>query len=97
HVFVCPIPVKYQGLRIGVEDLQSDCYYWSLDASGPGRLSSEECDSLGIPRLRVAPICGAIYWHGYYYSAIREFARAKGFDPVSHDIAQLPGLPKVQM
>jgi hypothetical protein len=97
HMFVCPITVKYQGSRIGVEGLQSDCYYWSLDAAGTGRLSCEECDSLGIPRLRVGPICGANYWHGYHYSAIREFARSKGIDLDSQDIAQLLGLPNVQM
>jgi len=97
HVFVSPITGKYQGSRIGVEDLQSDCYYWSLDASGTCRLSTEECDFLGIPRLRVYPICGANYWHGYHYSAICEFARSKGVKPDSQDIAQLLGLPKVQM
>ncbi|KAJ7026249.1 hypothetical protein C8F04DRAFT_1297874 [Mycena alexandri] len=97
HIFVCPITVKYQGSRIGVEGLQSDCYYWSLDAAGTCRLSSEECDSLGIPRLQVGPICGANYWHEYHYSAIREFALSKGVDLDSQDIAQLLGLPKVQM
>ncbi|KAJ7200779.1 hypothetical protein GGX14DRAFT_400387 [Mycena pura] len=97
HAFVCPITVKYEGSRIGVEDLQSDCYYWSLDASGSCRLSTEECDFLGIPRLRVYPICGANYWHRYHYNAICEFARSKGVHPDSQDVAQLLSLPKVQM
>jgi hypothetical protein len=48
YLFVAPIILKHDGLRIGVDYPQSDCFYWSWDAAGTVRLSLEERDSLAV-------------------------------------------------
>ncbi|KAJ7874857.1 hypothetical protein B0H13DRAFT_1632936, partial [Mycena leptocephala] len=71
-------------------------FYWSCDPAGNIHLSCEECDSIGIPRLRSYFIRTANCWREYNYSAIREFSRAKGFDPCTYDLAQSLGFPLVE-
>ncbi|KAJ7729589.1 hypothetical protein B0H16DRAFT_1586638 [Mycena metata] len=93
YLFVPPIAIKYEKLRVRVDPPQSDYFYWSWDPAGTIRLSSEQCDSIGIPRLRLYFIRGANCWREYHYSAIREFSRAKGFDPCTYDLAQSLGCP----
>ncbi|KAJ6535856.1 hypothetical protein DFH09DRAFT_100190 [Mycena vulgaris] len=97
HFFVSPISVRKEGLRVGVEFAQHNHFYWSLNPSGAPILSQEECDSLGIPRLRFPFLRAANCWHDYHYSAIREFFRAKNCDPYSHYVTRLLGLPLVQI
>ncbi|KAF8187231.1 hypothetical protein K438DRAFT_1764867 [Mycena galopus ATCC 62051] len=97
HLAVSPVRVKYQDFRAGVEYPQSDHFYWSSDAAGTAPLSSEECDSIGIPRLKFAFFCGASYWYPYHYGAVREFFHSKGFDPYSYDVTRLLGFPMADM
>lgn len=97
HLAVSPIRVKYRGSRAGVEYPQSDHFYWSSDAAGTTRLSTEECDSLGIPRLLFSFLRGASCWYPYHYGAIREFIRGKGFDPYSYDVTRFLGFPMADM
>ncbi|KAJ7694266.1 hypothetical protein B0H14DRAFT_3044194 [Mycena olivaceomarginata] len=87
HLFVRSVSVKHHGPRIGLDSAESDHFYWSLDPTGNTRMTPDECDSLGLPRLK------ARFWHEYHCDAIREFFEAKGFDPESRDVTRLLGLP----
>ncbi|KAJ7440886.1 hypothetical protein FB451DRAFT_988636, partial [Mycena latifolia] len=75
----------------------SDHFYWSVDPLGTTRLSQDECDFLGIPRLTFEFVLGASFWQEYHYSAIRSLSLAKGFDPYSTDVTRLLGLPLIEM
>ncbi|KAJ7161883.1 hypothetical protein C8R43DRAFT_838489, partial [Mycena crocata] len=67
--------------------------YWSLDSSGTTRLSEEESDRRGLPRLRFSFLRAANCWHEYHYKALRDFFIAKGFEPESSDVTRLLGFP----
>ncbi|KAJ7881981.1 hypothetical protein B0H14DRAFT_2178064, partial [Mycena olivaceomarginata] len=68
-------------------------FYWSLDPTGNTQMTPDECDSLGLPRLKFLFLPRARFWHEYHCDAIREFFEAKGFDPESRDVTRLLGLP----
>ncbi|KAJ7807833.1 hypothetical protein B0H14DRAFT_2871845 [Mycena olivaceomarginata] len=97
YLSVPPLVVQYEGSRVRVEPPQSDSLYWSLDPAGNTRLSLEECDSLGIPRLRLYFTRAARCWREYHYNAICDFTRAKGFDPRTFDLCQSLGFPLAEM
>jgi hypothetical protein len=88
YLSIPPLVVKYEAPRVRVEPPQCDSLYWSLDPAGNSRLSLEECDSLGIPRLGLYFTRAAKCWREYHYSAICDFTRAKGFDPRTFDLCQ---------
>ncbi|KAF7341589.1 hypothetical protein MSAN_02056000 [Mycena sanguinolenta] len=96
HLSIAPISVKHEGSRITFDHPRYDGLYWSLDSAGTNRLSPEECDSLGIPRLQFHVLKAANTWHEYHYAAIRDFFQAKGFDPYGYDVAKLLELPLVE-
>ncbi|KAJ6586016.1 hypothetical protein B0H19DRAFT_429269 [Mycena capillaripes] len=62
--------------------------YWSLDPSGVERLGAEEATYFGFPSLKLATRIGVHSWDNSVYAGIREFQRAKGFDPESQDVAR---------
>ncbi|KAJ7358466.1 hypothetical protein DFH08DRAFT_442754 [Mycena albidolilacea] len=93
HLFVPSVSVKHHGPRIGLDSVESDHFYWSLDPMGNTRMTPDECDSLGLPRLKFLFLPRARFWHEYHCNAIREFFEAKGFDPESRDVTRLLGLP----
>jgi hypothetical protein len=97
HIFLRPIGLKQEGLRIGLDFPESDRAYWSLDQTGKTQLTQDECDSIGLPRLDFMFLPGARFWHEYHYNAIGEFSEAKGLDPHSQDVARLLGLPLAEM
>ncbi|KAJ6527816.1 hypothetical protein B0H19DRAFT_1083900 [Mycena capillaripes] len=97
YIFARPIGVRHEGLRIGLESPESDQVYWSLDPSGSARMTEDECDSIGLPRLQICFFPTARFWHKYHYNAIHEFFEAKGFDSHSHDITRVLGLPLAEM
>jgi hypothetical protein len=97
HIFVRPITVRHEGMRIGLEFSESDQVYWSLDPSGSARLTQDECDAIGLPRLKFLFLPIARCWQEYHYNAIREFFEAKGFDPYSNDVTRLLGLSLAEM
>jgi hypothetical protein len=98
HLSIAPISVHHEGLRVraSFDYNPANSFYWSLDPAGTTRLSTEESDALGIPRLRFLLLVGGNFWHEYHYSAIRDFLRAKGVDAYSHDLPHLLGLPLVE-
>ncbi|KAF7369613.1 hypothetical protein MVEN_00292100 [Mycena venus] len=97
HIFVCPVSVRHDGLRVGIEFPDSDQVYWSLDPAGSIRMTEEECDSIGLPRLQFIFLPRANFWHEYHYHALHEVFEAKGLDPYSDCVAQLLGLPLAEM
>ncbi|KAF7356008.1 hypothetical protein MVEN_00930200 [Mycena venus] len=97
YLSVPSLIVKYEASRVRIEPPQHDSLYWSLDPAGNSRLSPEECDSLGIPRLQIHSIRGANSWREYHYNAICDFVRAKGFDPRTLDLCQSLGFPLAEM
>ncbi|KAF8147138.1 hypothetical protein K438DRAFT_1780231 [Mycena galopus ATCC 62051] len=86
-----------EGSRVRLQFPESDQVYWSLDPSGNTRLTQDECDSIGLPRLRFLFLPTARFWHEYHYNAIREFYEGKGFDPYNHEVTRLLGLPLAEM
>ncbi|KAJ7798951.1 hypothetical protein B0H14DRAFT_2904746 [Mycena olivaceomarginata] len=97
HLFIAPITAKHEGSRVRVNfDCSKSDSYWSLDPAGTTRLSTAECTSLGLPRLRFVSLVGGNYWQEYHYSAICEFLRAKRIDPYSYELLHLLGLPLVE-
>jgi len=97
HIFVCPVSIRHEGPRIGLEFPDADQMYWSLDPCGNTRMTQDECDAIGLPRLRFLFLPIARFWHEYHYNAIREFYEAKGFDPNSDDVTRLLDLPLAQV
>ncbi|KAJ6452403.1 hypothetical protein C8R45DRAFT_1083360 [Mycena sanguinolenta] len=71
--------------------------YWSLDPSGVDRLSPEEATQLGFPTFELAAEAVGYYWDDSVYEGLRQFHRAKGFDPYSQDVARHLGLPLYQL
>ncbi|KAJ7928252.1 hypothetical protein B0H13DRAFT_1704522, partial [Mycena leptocephala] len=71
--------------------------YWSLDSSGAERLSPEEAAELGFPCIQLHTSIYADYWEAEVYAALRQFHRAKRFDPDSQDVARHLGYPLFQL
>ncbi|KAJ6611290.1 hypothetical protein B0H10DRAFT_1686768, partial [Mycena sp. CBHHK59/15] len=92
YLFLCPF-----------EDLQTSdgtCFrhpdipaYWSLDPSGVERLTTETSRKLGFPSLALTRGVFGISWNEPIYLALRQFYKAKGFDPESQDIARVLRYP----
>ncbi|KAJ7912281.1 hypothetical protein B0H13DRAFT_1613775 [Mycena leptocephala] len=95
YLFVCPA----KDLQIGPSSFRlSDCpAYWSLDPVGAERLSPEEADELGFPSIVFRTSISQFSWDANVYAALRQFHRAKGFDPDSQDVARHLGYPLYQL
>ncbi|KAJ7906967.1 hypothetical protein B0H13DRAFT_2504320, partial [Mycena leptocephala] len=95
YLFVCP----EKDLQIGPASFRwPDCAaYWSLDPSGAERLSPEEATELGFPSIERCTDIVAANWSTEMYAALRQFHRAKGFDPDSQDVARHLGYPLYQL
>ncbi|KAJ7242167.1 hypothetical protein B0H12DRAFT_853031 [Mycena haematopus] len=66
-----------------------DCpAYWSLDPSGTNRLSTEDARLLGFPSFEMMTGIKVSSWDESVYTGVRQFQRAKGFDPYSQDAAR---------
>ncbi|KAJ7917064.1 hypothetical protein B0H13DRAFT_1524924, partial [Mycena leptocephala] len=71
--------------------------YWSLDPLGAERLSPGEATELGFPSIELDTAIFADSWDASVYAALRQFHRAKGFDPDSQDVARHLGYPLYQL
>ncbi|KAJ6512528.1 hypothetical protein C8R45DRAFT_1067778 [Mycena sanguinolenta] len=70
--------------------------YWSLDQSGGERLTSEEAGNLGFPPIQLSTdMCGRS-WEASVYAGLRQFHRAKCFDPHSQNLARRLRYPLYQ-
>ncbi|KAK6996448.1 hypothetical protein R3P38DRAFT_2565509, partial [Favolaschia claudopus] len=61
--------------------------YWSLDPWGVERLSIEQAFNIGFPIIQFSTTIRLRSWDDSAYAGLREFHRAKGFDPDTQDIA----------
>ncbi|KAJ6484568.1 hypothetical protein DFH09DRAFT_1340002 [Mycena vulgaris] len=74
-----------------------DCpAYWSLDASGAERLTTEKATELGFPAIELQVWALGPSWDESVYAGLRTFHRGKGFDPQSLDIARHLSFPLFQ-
>ncbi|KAJ6555810.1 hypothetical protein B0H19DRAFT_136683 [Mycena capillaripes] len=71
--------------------------YWSLDPFGVERLTAEEATELGFPSFRLNTNIFARSWDASVYAGLRQFHKAKGFDPDSQDVARYLGEPLYQL
>ncbi|KAJ6566332.1 hypothetical protein B0H19DRAFT_709238 [Mycena capillaripes] len=90
-LFLCP----EENFQIGPS---SFCWpdfpaYWSLDPFGVERLSVEEATEFGFPALEFITGIGGDRWDNSVYAGVRDFQRAKGFDPESQGVARHLGYP----
>ncbi|KAJ7644750.1 hypothetical protein FB45DRAFT_299366 [Roridomyces roridus] len=94
YLFLCP-PNQFTSDRpYQVPDFPA---YWSLDPSGSERLTPEEAGRMGFPELQlVVKICG-IFGMDDFYTGMREFHAAKGYDPGALDVANDLGYPLYQL
>ncbi|KAJ7168863.1 hypothetical protein C8R46DRAFT_241131 [Mycena filopes] len=90
-LFLCP----QKHFRVGVSSFKwpDSPAYWSLDPAGVERLSMEEATQLGFPRFELATEIKGRSWDTSVYAGLRQFHRAKGFDPESQDVARHLGHP----
>ncbi|KAJ6576910.1 hypothetical protein DFH09DRAFT_1310926 [Mycena vulgaris] len=87
YLFPCPL----RDLQSGVPShfrLPECPAYWSLDPSGAERLSTEEADELGFPRLECKMNVWVCSWDESVYNGLRKFHEGKGYDPYSQDVAR---------
>ncbi|KAK1219204.1 hypothetical protein PQX77_018080 [Marasmius sp. AFHP31] len=72
-------------------------YYWSLDSAGRIALSDLECSALGLPPLLSS--CELKYrtFQPEVYDFVSQFSEAKGFNPMSTDLAESLGYPRLPM
>ncbi|KAJ7679383.1 hypothetical protein DFH06DRAFT_1166421 [Mycena polygramma] len=71
--------------------------YWSLDPSGANRLSTDEATQLGFPAFQLNTTTNVQRWDDSAYAGLRQFHRAKGFDPDSQDVARHLNHPLYQV
>ncbi|KAJ7231547.1 hypothetical protein C8J57DRAFT_1533622 [Mycena rebaudengoi] len=57
------------------------------------RLGSEEAEKPGFPSFTMRMCVSTRSWDDIVYAGIRDFHRAKGFDPYSQDVARELGYP----
>ncbi|KAJ7858600.1 hypothetical protein B0H13DRAFT_1471805, partial [Mycena leptocephala] len=71
-----------------------DCpAYWSLDPAGVKRLGTEEAVHFGFPSIELTTTVFGRSWDASVYAGLRQFHRAKGFDPDSQEVASHLGQP----
>lgn len=94
-LFLCP----KEHFRASPSSLRwPDCAaYWSLDPSGMDRLSLEEATRLGFPDFSRVTRARGFSWDASVYEGLRQFHKAKGFDPYNQDVARHLDHPLYQL
>ncbi|KAJ7063827.1 hypothetical protein C8F01DRAFT_1021946 [Mycena amicta] len=87
YLFLCPA----EDFEVGPSLFcWPDCpAYWSLDPTGVERLSTEEASRLGFPSFDLTSEVWVDSWDDSVYAGIRNFQRAKGFNPYTQDVARV--------
>ncbi|KAJ6462959.1 hypothetical protein C8R45DRAFT_524997 [Mycena sanguinolenta] len=85
-LFLCPP----QHFKTGQSSLKwPECAaYWSLDQSGAGQLTPEDAANLGFPSFVLSTNIRGFSWDASVYAGLRQFHKAKSFDPDSKDVAR---------
>ncbi|KAJ6576916.1 hypothetical protein DFH09DRAFT_1450478 [Mycena vulgaris] len=96
YLFLCPLQDFHADIPLHF--WRPECpAYWSLDLSGAERLSTEEAEGLGFPRLELKMELWGSSWDETVYTGIREFHKGKGYDPYSQDVARALGYALFQV
>ncbi|KAJ7660258.1 hypothetical protein DFH06DRAFT_392842 [Mycena polygramma] len=96
YLFLCPLTDLQTDTSIGFRTPECAAY-WSFNPSGADRLSPDEARRHGFPHLRVQMEVWGKYWDSSVYAGIREFHKAKGFDPYSQQVAIELGCPPFEI
>ncbi|KAJ7779727.1 hypothetical protein B0H16DRAFT_1499679 [Mycena metata] len=72
-----------------------EAFYWSFDPQGNRKMTSEEAEEVGVPYVFFESWVTGASWAPDNYDVLSDFHRAKGFDPVSRQIALKLGYPIV--
>ncbi|KAJ6512465.1 hypothetical protein C8R45DRAFT_778558, partial [Mycena sanguinolenta] len=85
-----PISLPMEDFQTGQSSFkwQEHPAYWPLDPSGAEQLTLEDATSLGFASFQLSMELEAFSWDASVYAGIREFHKAKGFDPDSQDVAR---------
>ncbi|ESK81324.1 hypothetical protein Moror_12109 [Moniliophthora roreri MCA 2997] len=95
YLFVHSLPTTLSEL---VSWMERPRYFWSFDETGQSRLSEEECERWSLPVL--VPNTGYLdqvelySWPTHVYTALRDWQKARGFDPTTSDWARSRGHPE---
>ncbi|KAF8214600.1 hypothetical protein K438DRAFT_882436 [Mycena galopus ATCC 62051] len=95
YLFLCPL-AEFETHFSGCFAIPDCTAYWSVNPSGAERLSAEEARALGLPEIHSWMEVWGNCWDSSDYDGIRQFHKAKGFDPYSHDVAMELGYPLFQ-
>ncbi|KAJ6555950.1 hypothetical protein B0H19DRAFT_1376898 [Mycena capillaripes] len=71
--------------------------YWSLDPLGVERLTADEATELGFPSLQLNTAICAKSWDASVYAGLRQFHKAKDFDPGGRGVADYLEEPLYQL
>ncbi|KAK6980626.1 hypothetical protein R3P38DRAFT_3117407, partial [Favolaschia claudopus] len=95
YLWVCPA----EHFRLGPSSFGwPECpAFWSLNPSGSPRLDLDEAARLGLPDLAFSTEIYGCSWDDNVYAGLREFHKAKGFDPYSQQVAIELGEPLYQL
>ncbi|ESK87082.1 hypothetical protein Moror_11923 [Moniliophthora roreri MCA 2997] len=96
YLFLCPLPISVLGLASWIE---GQLYFWSFDETGQSRMSEEECERWRLPVLtasthQVESFVQLLSWSTHVYTTLRDWQKARGFDPATSDWARELGYPE---
>ncbi|KAI3603639.1 hypothetical protein WG66_006045 [Moniliophthora roreri] len=79
--------------------MDGDFYFWSFDETGQSRMLKEECEKWGLPVLTVSTYDPVWLhsWPAHVYTALRDWQKARGFDPATSDWARQMGYPELEI
>ncbi|KAJ7849034.1 hypothetical protein B0H13DRAFT_2361495 [Mycena leptocephala] len=86
YLFVCP----QKDLQVGPSSFQwpDRPAYWSHDPDGLDPIDTEEAARLGYPTIELQRYVGFWSWNSGVYKGLRQFHKAKRFDPDSQELAR---------
>ncbi|EEB89796.1 hypothetical protein MPER_12073 [Moniliophthora perniciosa FA553] len=95
YLFLHSVPMSVSELALWVD---GQLYFWSFDKTGQSRMSEEECERRGLPVLTlVIRYPGYVWprlWPIYVYNTLRDWQKARGFNPATSDWARHMGYPE---
>ncbi|ESK87838.1 hypothetical protein Moror_15331 [Moniliophthora roreri MCA 2997] len=96
YLFLHPLPMSISEL---VSWMDGDFYFWSFDETGQSRMLKEECEKWGLPVLTVSTYDPVWLhsWPAHVYTALRDWQKARGFDPATSDWARQMGYPELEI
>jgi hypothetical protein len=98
YLFLSPTVVGASGGQLAVHlPPANKTHYWSFDLEGLNHLPQDIVDDFALPRVSFSATLLGRQWSQEVYDTISDFHRAKGFDPISQDVALELGYPLVDV